>query len=180
MAYFAAWHTGGSGKRPYGPGRNPARFNRPVQIRRPYGVARIACTNWDAHGFPSVRRGGYKPPAAQRGRDRLHKLGYVQPHSCVGAGSKPARIPRPSSPVPGGSVQKGGPQPPFGLVVLRGDCQEGKIESPLLTVSFGSFLHEQKSTAPVSTGKNGLPRARWALAMTGRNAQPRFPTLSNS
>ena len=109
----------------------PARGNFVVSARCPAGLPRpglvleIPCPSckgaWPGDIWWFVRRGGLWPPAAP--------------------------VPRPPS--PGGSVQKGGPQSPFGLVVLRGDCQEGEIEIPLLTVSFGSFLHEQKRTSPV-------------------------------
>ena len=80
-------------------------------------------------------------------------------------------------PSPGGSVQKGGPQPPFGLVVLRGDCQEGEIEIPLLTVSFGYFSPrgEKYQRPPVHMNEEETdfrgPQA--ALTMTGRKAQAR-------
>ena len=80
----------------------PARGNFVVSARCPAGLPRpglvleIPCPSckgaWPGDIWWFVRRGGLWPPAAP--------------------------VPRPPSPE--GSVQKGGPQPPFGLVVLRG------------------------------------------------------------
>ncbi len=139
----------------------------------PYGSATLVTPVTLQSGRLIAAPTAWPGPSAQIGTHTVF-------HLCVGAGSKPARIPRPRPSSPGESVQKGGPQPPFGLVVLRGDCQEGKIESPRLTVSFGPFLHRQKRTSPRPQKKGRIARAagvpgndrenpgRWGLPAYGR------------